>query len=425
MTLSKAATIKATRTATKERRRHQTCRVYLVKLCYSHLSQETRHHLQRLFLEAKWLYNHLIDQPDLFAFDYKIKAVPVKVKGKFETRPLRHLSSQMKQALLDRVRANIRGLARRKAKGHQVGALKFKKRVRSIPLKQYGNTYTLLNKKYVRVQGIRQKLRVNGLAQLPDGVELANGVLLERHGDYYLAITTFQPEGPVSLPPFRSVGIDFGVATPLTLSVGIAIRYTVPISLNRRLRRLHQKLSRQTRWSRNWWKTRRQLEKAYARLSAIKRDIRNKLVHFLRIRFRVVCYQAENLRGWQRRWGATLLASALGGIIRAIDARVHTPVRVDRWFPSTKTCSGCGAICEVRLEERVYSCSVCGLVMDRDQNASLNIEAKGLKDVGMGRTDLKPVETGAATRAWVNALSRIPYVRASPVCEAGSLTVSA
>jgi transposase len=120
------------------------------------------------------------------------------------------------------------------------------------------------------------------------------------------------------------------VLAPLSLSVGIAIRYTVPISLKRRLRRLHQKLSRQTHWSRNWWKTRSQLGKAYARLNDIKRDIRNKLVHFLRTRFRVVCYQAENLQGWHRLWGAKLLSSALGGIIRAVDERVHTPVRVDR-----------------------------------------------------------------------------------------------
>jgi hypothetical protein len=54
--------------------------------------------------------------------------------------------------------------------------------VRSIPLKQYKNTYAILDKKYVRIQGIKQKLRVQGLDQLPDGAELTNGVLLERHG---------------------------------------------------------------------------------------------------------------------------------------------------------------------------------------------------------------------------------------------------
>jgi putative transposase len=117
MTLSKADTIKATLTATKERRRHQTCRVYRVKLVRSHLNQETLHHLQLLFLEAKWLYNHLLAQPDIFALDYKFSEVRVKVKDTFETRPLHHLSSQMKQALLQRAKDNLRGLAQLKARG--------------------------------------------------------------------------------------------------------------------------------------------------------------------------------------------------------------------------------------------------------------------------------------------------------------------
>ncbi len=327
--------------------------------------------------------------------------------------------------ILERTKDNIHGLAQLKAKGHRVGALKFKPRIHSIPLKQYGNTYTILDEKYVKIQGIKQKIRVNGLDQLPEGAEFANGVLLERHGDYYLAITAFQQREQKPPPPLRSVGGDFGVATQLTLSVGLAILYSVPLSLKKRLRRLCQQLSRQKRWSKNWRKTRHQLEKAYAKLNDIKRDIRNKLVYFLRTRFRVVCFQTENLRGWQRLWGARLLSTGLGGIISALEEKAHTPVRVDRWFPSTKTCSGCGAIREVRLDERVYSCPVCGLVMCRDLNSSHNIETEGLKQVGMVRTDFKPVETGASTLASLEYLNGIPYVRASTVCESGSLTATA
>lgn len=329
----------------------------------------------------------------------------------------------MKQALLDRIKDNIRVLAQLKAKGHKVGGLRFKSRIRSLPLKQYGNTYLILDKKYVRIQGLRQRIRVNGLDQIPEGAEIASGVLLERHGDYYLSIITYQ-QGVAEEPPADTVGIDFGVATQLTLSTGIAIQYGVPFRLKKRLRRLHQRLSRQKRGSKNWHKTRHLLEKSYAQLNDMKRDIRNKLVHFLRTRFGVVCYQAENLRGWQRLWGSKLLSTALGGIIGALEERAHTPVRVDRWFPSTKTCSGCGAVREVRLDEWVYSCPVCGLVMDRDLNASLNIESEGLKQVGMVRTDFKPVETGASTPAWLDYLNGIPHVRASPVHEAGSLISS-
>ena len=191
MSLFKSEAIKATLAATKERRKHQTCRVFRAKIDKSHLNKETIQHLKMLFLEAKWLYNHILAQSDIFSLDHKIKTVTVKVKDQFETRTLTHLSSQMKQALLERAHDNIRGLGQRKIKGHQVGALKFKSRIRSIPLKQYGNTYTILDSKYVRIQCIKQKIRVNGLDQLPEEAEIANGILLESHGDYYLAITTY------------------------------------------------------------------------------------------------------------------------------------------------------------------------------------------------------------------------------------------
>lgn len=52
-------------------------------------------------------------------------------------------------------------------------------------------------------------------------------------------------------------------------------------------------------------------------------------------------------------------------------------IEIDRYYPSTKLCSGCGSIQEMLLEERVYNCPVCGLSIDRDFNASINIENRG------------------------------------------------
>jgi putative transposase len=381
-----------------------------------------------LFLEAKWLYNHLLAQSNVFEMDYKLSAVPVKVKDMFELRQLKHLSSHMKQSLIRRTRDNIRGLARLKEEGRKIGRLKFKSSVDSIPLKQYGNTYRILNEKYLRIQGIRQHLRVNGLAQIPSGSELANATLVHRHGDYYVAITTYQAKGqntplPTS-PPVKTVGIDFGLKTQLTLSDGIAIRYVIPLSLSKRLRRLHQQLSRQQYRSNNWFHTRRKLKKAFARLNNIKQDIKNKLVHYLQATYGIVCYQDENLKGWQRLWGGKILSTALGGLIRRLEVKVQTPIKVEMWFPSSKTCSRCGSIRDIGLEERIYVCRVCGLVMDRDLNASHNLEHEGLKQVvvPMGRRDVKPVETESSTVASLEYLNGIPYVTASSVVEAGSLT---
>jgi putative transposase len=424
MTLAKHETIKATLRATKARRTHQRCSVFTVKIDTSHLNSDTKHQLTMLFLEAKWLYNHILAQPNVCNVDYKLQDVTVKVKDRFETRTLTQLSSHMKQSLITRTIDNIKGLARLKTKGRNIGPLKFKSRVRSIPLKQYGNTYSILDDKYVRIQGIRQKLRVNGLDQLPAGVECANGTLLQRHGDYYLAITTYQLKQPQP-PPVNTVGIDFGLTTQLTLSNGIAIRYAIPLSTSTRLRKLHQKLSRRQFRSQNWYKTKRQLEKAYAKVNTIKQDIKNKLVHYLQDNYGVVCYQDEHLKGWQRLWGGKMLSTAIGGIIRRLEAKVHTPIKVDRFFPSTKTCSRCGNIREIGLDERIYVCPVCGLVMDRDLNSSHTIENEGLTQVGMVRTEVTPVETESSTFASLDYLNRIPYVKASSVVEAGSLTALA
>jgi putative transposase len=420
---SKNQTIKATLKATKARRKHLTCRVFEVKLDSSHLNQHTHARLKRLFLEAKWLYNYILSQPSVCDIDYKLSEVPVKVKDVFELRELRHLSSHMKQSLIRRTIDNIKGLARLKARGHTIGRLKYKSCVKSIPLKQYGNTYKILNAKYLKIQGISQRLRVNGLAQIPPGSELANATLIQRYGDYFVAITTYQPRKRTP-PPIKTVGIDFGIKTQLTLSEGIAIQYSIPIST--KLRKLHQKLSRCQFRSQNWYKTKRKLEKAYAKVTNIKKDVKNKLVHYLHTNYEVVCYQDENVKAWQRLWGSKILSTGIGGIIRTLETKVHTPIQVDRWFPSTKTCSRCGNIRDIGLDERIYVCPVCGLVMDRDHNSSVNIEHGGLTQlVPTGRRDVKPVETESSTVASLEYLNSIPYVSASSVGEAGSLTALA
>jgi len=64
-------------------------------------------------------------------------------------------------------------------------------------------------------------------------------------------------------------------------------------------------------------------------------------------------------------------------------------------------------------------------VIDRDFNSSHNIEHEGLKQVPTGRRDVKPVETESSTVASLEYLNGIPYVTASSVVEAGSLTASA
>ncbi|MDO9517511.1 MAG: transposase [Methanosarcinaceae archaeon] len=219
------------------------------------------------------------------------------------------------------------------------------------------------------------------------------------------------------------MGIDFGLAKQLTLSgTGIAIQYSIPVSP--KLRRIARKLSKQKRFSKNWNKTRIKLNKEYDKATNIKEDIKNKLVSFLKDKYGTVCFQDESLKAWQRIWGKKILATSIGGIISTLKLKVHTPIEVGKMYPSTKTCSKCGNIQDVALDERVYVCKNknCGNILDRDYNASINIENEGLKQVGMVRTEFKPVEIEANTLIFLRYFNSIPYVKASSVNESGSLT---
>ena len=99
--------------------------------------------------------------------------------------------------------------------------------------------------------------------------------------------------------------------------------------------------------------------------------------------------------------------------------KAHTPVEVDRFFPSTKRCSGCGAINEIDLDEQVYHCKSCGLGINRHLNAAVNVEVEGLKQVPTERREVTPVDTKTAAEL-VEYFNGIPRVRASLVAEAGS-----
>lgn len=433
---------------TKERRKDQICKTYEIKIDKSHLNNETENQLKMLSLEAKWYCNHIRskiqygkNQESLFDLDYKIDKVAVKVGYRYEIRELKYLSSQMKQELLDRIKDDVIRLSEKKKKGHKVGALKFKSDLRSVPLKQYGNTYKILDDKYINIQGVKQKIKVRGLLQILDhnnekeNVEVANADFINKHGDFYLHIVTYQDknekkekDGGKEIKEPKSIGLDFGIAKQLTLSNGVRIEYKIPIS--NKLRKLYKKLSRQEYHSHTWEKTRIKIQKEFDKLTNIKNDIKNKIVHRLCDQYEIVCYQDDNIKSWQRIWGRRILETSIGRIKSDIDKKISTPIEVPAGFPSTKRCSRCGHKRDIGLDERTYTCfnPKCQMKIDRDWNSAINIEDEGLMNrnirVDTGRIDFKPVEIGSSTLD-MEYYNGIPYVKASSVMEAGSLTALA
>jgi putative transposase len=380
---AKKEQIKESLKATRAKRAEQSCKVFKFKLSKRAFNRKTREHLALVFLQAKWFVNFALAQKNLFEVDTRVISVPVKVGKQFEERALTLLSSQMKQALLDRLQANVRSLATKKKQGEKIGKLRFRTIVRAIPLKQYGNTYSFPQHNRLKLVKHKKLIKIRGMDQLPKDAEFANAQLLQRHGDYFLHVTTYVPkESPVHNAKTLIV-FDVGLKKQFTFSNGLELDYRIPITQN--LKDRHRDLSRTQKHSRNRYKKRIRLEKGYVHTTNRKQDTSNKITGFLIRNFQYIGFQDENLRGWQRLWGSKMMDTALGKVLSVLKERTGTSVVIDRFYASTQSCSNpdCSHRQKMPLSLRTYHCPRCGLVLNRDLNAALNLLQKSCEELGI------------------------------------------
>jgi len=398
--MTKNEQIRQTRMDTRARRKTQECKTYCVKFDMSKLSKEKRQYLNKLFLEAKWVYNYCLSQKEIFNVSYKLKTVDgLNKEGEVVQHEINALSSQMRQTLIDGVKQNIYNLARAKKKGLKVGRLKFKREINRIPLNQFNATYKILGSNYISLQGFKKAFKVIGLKQIPKTGEIATANLVRRNGNYYIKISVFT-EKVECVKTGCSIGIDFGIKTDLTFSNGIKVNTDFSL---KKVKKEHQRLSKKVAGSRNQFRQKLKLKKSYERLDNKKNDVSNKVVSFLKNNFDEICIQDENLRGWHHGWfGKQVQQSILGRILSKLKMCDKTKI-VERFFPTTKMCYNCGEVKKIKLSERRFSCS-CGVDEDRDVKA-----AKTVLFVVAGRSDFKPVEKLAAGKMLKYFSSSLSY----------------
>ena len=377
--LAKNERIKLAGQATRLKRKSQTCKVYTVKIDESRLSKRQQEQLKMLFVEAKWIYNDILnysENNDILSYNTKIKNVDVLNKDKEkETRELKYIGSQMKQSVFANILSNIKMLSTKKKQGNKVGKLRYISEYKAIELSQYNITYKIHGNKRIKIQRISGKLIVNGLDQfinIPD-IEIANAHLLNKPDGYYIAITTYQYTDKLPQKVFigNEIGIDLGIKDSITLSNGE--KFKSSIGETERLKRLQRKLSRQQKGSNNRYKTMILIQREYQKITNKKNDIANKIVSHI-LSYRHIYMQDENLQGWQKGWfGKQVQYSILGRVKMKLINNPRVEV-LDRFVPTTKYCPVCGNIKnEISLSDRVYHCDICGYTNDRDIHSANNM----------------------------------------------------
>ena len=183
-----------------------------------------------------------------------------------------------------------------------------------------------------------------------------------------------------------SVGLDFGLKTYLTGSDGTKIESPRFFKESgREVKRLSRRVSKAKKGSNNRKKRKLELSKAYEKISNQRKDWQYKLANDLCQKYDYVFIEDLNIEGMRRLWGkkiSDLSHSSFVSILEHVAAKYSVTVhKIDRWYPSSKTCQ-CGYVYkELSLRERSWVCPKCGSHNDRDLNAAKNILRRGIYEL--------------------------------------------
>ncbi len=408
---------------TRKRRENQDARVFEIKFDANKMSNQKLDNMKRMFLEGKWFTNHIIAKGiiDSVSYkDYKVKKVNIKVKDAFEERELKILSSQMKEYIIKRLQGNVKMLQKLNKNKKKTGKIRYRKVLHSIPLMQYGITYKVdTEKNNIHIQGF-DDFKVIGLNQIPENSEFATANLIERNGDYFLHMTAYAPKEK-KIPNKKAIGMDLGIKNQVSFSNGIKVQYQVPVS--KRIKRLYHVFSRskynketKTR-SKRGFKLLNKINGEFAHQNNQKKDINNKLAHYIADNYQYIAYQNDNIRGWSKFYGRRIYQTAIGGFRNTLKKKVCTPLEVGRFIKTTGVCVNCGMSMHLDLSDRVFTCPSCGYISDRDVSAANKIMKEGLSLWNIGET---LAEDNASTSNMLNYIKSIPHVKASISVEARS-----
>jgi IS605 OrfB family transposase len=227
--------------------------------------------------------------------------------------------------------------------------------------------------------------------------------------------------------PGSAIGIDLGIKSLLTGAdgAGNVIMIEGPKALRsslRRLRRASRAHSRKAEDSANRRKHVERLAELHARVANVRADALHKATTALAACYETVVAEDLNVAGLTRNrcLARAISDQGFGQARRMLGYKTYRNggrlILADRFYPSSKTCSGCGAVkAKLPLHVRMYECERCGLVLDRDVNAARNLlglAASGAERVNASGSAGKTRPAGHSAKARTAGRTRNPAPRA-------------
>ena len=207
----------------------------------------------------------------------------------------------------------------------------------------------------------------------------------------------------------RSVGIDLGLKELCVLSNGMKIENPRLFRKTQaKLRNAQKSVSRKVIGSNRREKAKMRVARLHLKIANQRKYIHNVLSTWLVENFDTIIFEDLNVKGIKnnRRLSKSISDAAWSTLVGLIQYKANwygkTFHKIDRWYPSSKTCSCCGHRVskeEMHLGIREWECPHCGTIHDRDLNAAVNVLHEGLRDLyGFTSEELSDYKRGESLR---------------------------
>lgn len=361
--------------------------------------------LDNHFDAYRFVYNLCLEYRIMLWRDYKKSASGYDMqKEVFEIRKETEWLSKCKAECLRDAALNVDKSFKKLFKGNGHPRFKSKKGEQSFYAYQSiyvkGNKLTFF-KNHIKIKDSQKNLELLNTNKIKK-VTFKKDIC----GDYWATFLIEIPDVEKFPKNEKVIGIDLGLKDLVITSDGV--KYENKKYLRNtyfKLRRLQRRFSKTKKGGQNREKLRKNISRVYRKATRQREWYYHQITNDLIRDNQTIVLESLRIQNMLKnhKLARSINDASWGTLIRMLEYKANwygrTIIKVDTFYPSSKTCSGCGNIKkELKLSEREYTCECCGLIIDRDINAAINLRNTGIK------IPVEPVEKADI----------------SQVCEAGS-----
>ena len=370
-------------------------------------TQKTKH-LDKLLREACFVWNHALALQKRYYRMFGKYIGANRMQKHFDKRIKRNiLHSQTRQEILQRLDTAYQRFFKHLAKRPP----KFRKAKDFTSIVFKGSGGYSLNGNVLTINSIKKRFKFS-LSRPYAGKVKTLTVKRNHIGEFFIVMVLDQsPQSIGKSHNGASVGIDFGLKKYMTMSAGTTVDN--PQFLNSGLRQLQRKsrnLSKCVPGSHNRERKRLDLDRHHEKVVNQRNAFQWHLAHQLCQQYDRIFIEDLQLTGMSALWGRKMADLAHGEFVLKLQylatkygVTVH---KIDRFYPSSKTCT-CGYVNHgLQLHERTWTCPECGTVHKRDMLAANNILRQGIAELKSACKTREPGRVSVQTRSY-SRISRL------------------